>query len=153
MAYCEMCGIDTNLVRATIESTTLNVCERCAKFGNISPGDSIQKKEKKELKVKLEPQIIYEIINDYASIIKTAREKLGLKQEELAFRLSEKVSEMHNIESGRLKPSFKVAVKIEKILGIKLIEQVIEQNLNKINFKESEITIGDLINMKKSKNE
>jgi putative transcription factor len=152
MAYCEMCGSDTNLVKATIEGTTLNVCGRCAKFGNISPGENIQKKEK-EVKIKIEPQIVYEIVNDYSLLIKNAREKLGLKQEELALRLSEKVSEIHNIESGKLKPSFKVAVKIEKVLGIKLIEQIMEQTPNKINFKESGITIGDLINMKKSKNE
>jgi putative transcription factor len=150
---CEMCGKDTSLVRATIEGTTLNVCEKCAKFGNIAPGFNINKQDNKELKIKIEPQIVYEIVDDYALLIKTAREQLGLKQEELASRLSEKVSEMHNIESGKLKPSFKVAVKIEKALGIKLIEQVIEQNPNKINFKENGITIGDLINMKKSKNE
>lgn len=150
---CEMCGTDTYLVKATIEGTTLNVCEKCAKFGIVIPGSNITQQEKKEIKIKVEPQVIYEIVNNYAIIIKDAREKSGLKQEELALKLSEKVSEIHNIESGRLKPPFKVAVKIEKFFGIKLIEQVIEQSSNKINFKENGITIGDLIKLKKSKNE
>jgi len=148
-----MCGSDKNLSNAVIEGVMLTVCENCAKHGRVVKISRIEQKQKKEVKIRTESEITYEIITDYYSKIKNAREKLGLKQDELALKISEKASELHNLESGKLKPSFNLARKLEKFLNIKLIEEIKEEKPSKINFNDNEITIADLIKFKKTKNE
>ena len=55
---------------------------------------------------------------------------------------------IHQLESNKLKPSFKLAKKLEVFLNITLISQF-EQNLSKkeesIDFKNDAVTIGDLL--------
>ena len=126
---CDLCGATKNLVRAKIEGTELIVCQECAKFGTIlGPIKTKQekakkrKKEKQTIKPSTEEEIL--IINpNYPTIIKKAREKLGLKQSEFAELIKEKESVVHKLETGELEPSIKLAKKLEHILKIKLIEQ------------------------------
>ena len=47
-----------------------------------------------------------------------------MSQEELAMKLSEKVSLLHKIETGHVEPSFKTAAKIEKLLKVKILEKI-----------------------------
>ncbi|MBI2670955.1 TIGR00270 family protein [Candidatus Woesearchaeota archaeon] len=155
MIACEMCGSNKNLTEAIVEGVMLTVCENCARFGKVVEvkiiGESYSKTHVQ--KNNLRPEVLYDIVNDYSNKIKGARETMGLKQEELALKISERASEIHNLESGKLKPSFQLARKLEKFLNIKLIEQIVEDKLSKINFKDKNITIGDVIKLKKSKNE
>ena len=44
------------------------------------------------------------LIENYASLIRAARQKRGLSQEELAQKVGERISTLQSIESGRLKP-------------------------------------------------
>ena len=126
---CDLCGATKNLVRAKIEGTELIVCQECAKFGTVlGPIKTKQekakkrKKEKQTIKPSTEEEIL--IINpNYPTIIKKAREKLGLKQSEFAKLIREKESVVHKLETGELEPSIKLAKKLEHILKIKLIEQ------------------------------
>src|SRR3989344_4695063 len=108
MPNCELCGRSEILTKAIIESSLLNVCENCAKFGK--PILVKQHAAAKPLKQKT-TEIINIINPDYPGIIKNAREKL------------------------------------EKILNIKLIEVYQETN-EKLNLKDSTLTIGDLVNLK-----
>lgn len=153
MVYCEICGSEKNLVEAIVEGVILTVCEDCAKYGKVVKVKKLDQPKKREVKIRVEPEVTYEIVSDYASIIKISRERRGLKQDELALKISEKASEIHNLESGKLKPSFNLARKLEKFFGIKLIEEMIDDKSTRINLKDKEITIGDLIKFKKSKNE
>ena len=54
---------------------------------------------------------------------------------------------MHKLETGNLQPTLLLAKKLEKILNIKLIEVYQETN-EKLNLKDSTLTIGDLVNLK-----
>ncbi len=151
-----MCGKESNLFRTNIEGTILNVCKDCSKFGKVlSPvvEESIEKKQKpvkgKIAIEKLEPEIVETIVANYGELIKNKREKLGIKQEDFAKKINEKVSLIHKIETNQFEPSLKLARKIEKFLKIKLIEQNEIKN-EKLNKTETErLTIGDLIGMKK----
>jgi len=127
---CDLCGATKNLVRAKIEGTELIVCQECAKFGTILGPIKTKpekvKKRKEEKKQIIKPSIEEEILiinPNYPTIIKKAREKLGLKQSELAKLIREKESVVHKLETGELEPSIKLAKKLEHILKIKLIEQ------------------------------
>ncbi len=153
MAICEMCGKESSLFRVLVEGSTLNVCEKCSRHGKVLGTAEINLERKHISKVIMEPQIAYEIVSDYAERIKKAREQLKMKQEDLALKISEKVVEIHKLESNKIKPSFRLARKLEKFLNIGLIEQIFEDKTSKLNFKDGNLTIGDILNLKKNKNE
>lgn len=83
-------------------------------------------KEKKQKKKK-EHLLIGEdldLIENYGEIIRNARIKMGISQEELAKQISEKLTIIKKIEQGTFKPPIELARKIEKFLKIKIIEKV-----------------------------
>ena len=145
MAMCDMCGKDTTLVTAQIEGTNLSVCKSCASYGKIVRRPKPISKKRYDRPQKEEK--IEKIIANYASIIKTKRESMGLKQKEFAKVLAEKESLIHKIESGNLKPSLTLARKMEKQLHLKLIE---EMKMEKVELKKTDagFTIGDMIKTK-----
>ncbi|MBS3122666.1 TIGR00270 family protein [Candidatus Woesearchaeota archaeon] len=158
---CEMCGKEGELVKADIEGAELIVCRACAKFGKIisivRPPLSKQEKKARDENTeskpvdKLKREIIQLINDDYPQLIKNAREKMGLKQQELALKIAEKESLIHNIESGKFLPSIVLARKFERFLKIKLIEQheETEEDSRGKASKQTALTIGDMLNLKK----
>jgi len=151
MGSCEICGKRyESLDKAIVEGVIINVCSGCSRFGkvitikkpSIEPEKIIQRKYK---------NIEEDVVEDYNGIIKKARERKGLKQEELALSISEKESIIHKIETGSLKPSFTLAKKLEQFLGIKLIELQEEKKDVSLNLKDSRLTIGDLLRVKNRK--
>lgn len=140
---CELCGAEGPLYKVKIEGSIMNVCGKCRKFG--TPVRTYKKiiSEKKIEK----PEIIEAIVSDYAKLIRNARENHNMKQEEFAMKINEKDSIIHKVETGHFKPSLKLAKKIEKFLGIKLIEIVNESENQLTSHKEEKnaFTIGDFI--------
>lgn len=155
-----MCGKEDRLFKTLIEGVELTVCEECARFGTVIreavPEEIAQKPKEKEKKLvgkeQKEEEIIEVIVSDYGNLIKSKRENLGLKQEELAQKIAEKESLIHNIESEKFEPNIKLARKLERFLRIKLVEQ---QKVGKCESREDEtkeMTLGDLIKIKKRGN-
>jgi putative transcription factor len=146
---CEMCGSETKTVFALVEGVELRVCQKCASFGKLVSKPRFSRKEPvKPAKPKQkEKEIIEVIVPDYSTLIRVKREKMGLKQTEIAKFLSEKESIIHKMESGSYVPSIELAKKLEKQLGIKLIE---EKEIEPQNTKASSniYTIGDMIKVK-----
>jgi len=145
MVNCELCGNSGNLVKAIIEGSLLNVCENCAKFGKAIVIKQVSLPTKP---IKQKTTELINIINpDYPKLIKESREKLGLKQEDLAKKIDEKLSVIHKLETGQLQPTILLAKKLEKTLNINLIE-VYQETHEELNLKDKGLTIGDLINLK-----
>jgi putative transcription factor len=67
---------------------------------------------------------VSELVDDYSHRIREAREALGWKQEELALKMSEKVSVIMKVERGDMKPNDALIKKFEKTLNIQLMEKV-----------------------------
>ncbi len=65
-----------------------------------------------------------ELVSNYNILIKDGREKKGLSREELGFRIGERTVTISKIENGDLKPSDKIAKKLEKELDINLFEEI-----------------------------
>jgi putative transcription factor len=149
MPNCDMCGKDADLFLANIEETELSVCQSCARYGKVIK--RIQPVVKQEKKSKItekepEPEIVEKIVEDYAQKIRRVREQLGLSHKEFARKINEKESWLHNIETGKYEPSIKIARKLERILGIKLVEEIKDEKENiKLKTKKEEFTIGDFI--------
>ena len=94
-------------------------------------------------------EISEDVVSNYSELIKKAREKKGLKQDDLAKNIAEKESTIHKIETGALKPSFNLARKLELFLGIKLIGISEEKREINLNLKDNSLTIGDLIKIRR----
>jgi putative transcription factor len=113
---CEVCGcpIVGKPRLALIEGVAMNVCSGCATLGKIIEPARHEPPSLDEETAKLE------IVEDYPVLIRRARERMGLKQEELAKRLAERASVVQRLESGRLRPDERLLDKLERALGIKL---------------------------------
>ncbi len=147
MVTCEICGDKEANIKAIVEGSLLNVCENCAKFGSTILVKQIQKKENKPVK-KTTTELVSIINPDYPKLIKSAREKFGLKQKDLALKLNEKESVIHKLETGSLQPTILLARKLEKVLKINLVE-LYEETHEGVNLKDEQLTIGDLLKLKK----
>jgi putative transcription factor len=148
MTSCEMCGKDEQTVLALIEGVELNVCEKCAAFGKPVKRPLAKREIPKiERKPQQEREIIQIIKEDYSELIRNKREKMGLTQKDFSKFLSEKESLIHKIESGLYAPSIDLARKIEKQLGISLVEEK-EVTPQHMKAKKDTFTIGDVIKVK-----
>ena len=146
MTACELCGKEGQLFRAVIEGTELEVCESCGSFGRV---------ERKHVRVgtthhhvALPPELEQNeiIVENFALLVKQAREKMGLKQQELAQKINEKVSVIHHLETGH-EPPMMLARKLEKMLHIKLVSMAQEATPTH-STKSEGMTIGDIVNVK-----
>ena len=65
----------------------------------------------------------FSLTEGFGEKIRLARQKRGLLIKELAQQIFEKESFLHKIEQGKHAPDERLARKLEKFLGIKLIER------------------------------
>lgn len=141
---CELCGKNTQLVRAIVEGTEVNVCENCGKYGKI-----LRKPVVKSAPQPAARQEVLDVVTqDYAKLIREAREKRGLTQKEFAKELNEKESILQKIENGNFVPPINMARKLEKLLKIKLVELEEEEKQQTSKSKTGTLTIGDVIKTK-----
>ena len=145
---CELCGKEEFLVKALIENSHMNVCKNCGKFGKIL-SVPVQQKSKTVIKQKKEEPII-DVVDDFAKKIRSARESAGLTQKDFAKRLNEKETLMSKIENGEIKPPIPLAQKLEKLLKIKLLNEINEDSVLPSAKKSAALTIGDIIEQKKT---
>jgi len=154
---CEMCGKDSErLVKVSIEGTMLNVCGNCSRYGKqIRKPNFLRGKYRRREETKTEENVVA----GYNIKIEKARQAKGIKQEDFAKQLNEKESLIHNIETGHMKPNIALAKKIGRALGIELIEEITEENIqikkefskNKTTSKPKNsgvLTIADIIKFK-----
>tara|TARA_Y100000310_G_scaffold1020_3_gene1455 strand:+ start:3083 stop:3529 length:447 start_codon:yes stop_codon:yes gene_type:complete len=148
-----MCGHEGLINEAIVEGSLLSVCEKCSTFGKVV---QLEKPTAKAVFSKLRKHPTEElkeiVVENCATLIKEAREKRNMKQEELAAHLQEKTSILQRLETGTLVPSLTLARKIEKQLTIKLVEPYLEKKqTTHVNLHNKKLTIGDLIKVKKDK--
>lgn len=144
---CDLCGTNGELFSAVVEGSLMEVCSKCLKFGKL-----IEKRKdfdvEKIVKKKITNEIIFVLKKDYNLILKNCREESKLTQEELAKKLNEKVSLIQKIENKGIEPNDELVNKYEKFFRINLREEFKQEPLN-LNFKNSTLTIGDLLRFKK----
>lgn len=139
-----MCGSKFDkLKKIKVDGAILSVCPKCERFG--TPVESMRVYEdpipRKQMgtNVPVKSVIInrkvtrkkgmdkdiesLEIVPDYAQIIRLAREKTGMSQDEMADKLREKRTVISAIERGGIKPDIKTARKIENLLKVKILDE------------------------------
>ena len=167
---CEMCGETirgpAKLVR--VEGAELQVCSRCEKFGT-----AVQQPKRTDVKrpvpatgpagrtaappvaatYRKRDMFDYmggEIVEDYADRIRHAREAKGLSQKDLALKMMERELLIKKIEKGELVPEEAVRKKLEKVLGIRLLESITPDTEKKTKDLLAP-TLGDVTVIKKVK--
>ncbi|NLF34293.1 MAG: TIGR00270 family protein [Thermoplasmatales archaeon] len=137
---CEMCGKEVPFTKAVIvEGTKLNVCQNCARFGDdfrsgsgtgAPMGASVVEERLQRRERRMQTKDVYagtasvEMVEDYGRIVREARERKGLEQEEFANSISEKKGIIAKVETNSLIPDDKLVRKLEKALDVKLRETV-----------------------------
>jgi len=129
MTECEICGakIRGHPHYIQIGASKLRVCEACARYGTAvteperrkSSFSSIstmsaRQRDMYQMDIAIEEQ--EPVMDDYGRKVKEAREKAGLRQEELARMINEKHSLLRKIENETITPTEEVRMKIERVL-------------------------------------
>ena len=143
MSDCEVCGVPATK-KAKIDGIILDVCDECAQLGE--PVSLSLKRPKKKT---MEPEEFTKYIDpNYPTILKQAREKRGLKIEEVAKSIKEKESVLSRIERGELLPPFDLAKKLEKFFEVKIILNYEKKSYSRQSQDEL-LTIGDIAEIKR----
>jgi len=158
--YCEMCGapIKGKGITVSYEGSIITVCPNCynkiKKSAKVVDERELKKNEEMKKKIKtpvpkLSTEVELEVVDDYYKMIKEARERLGLSQQQLAQQLKVSENIIKRFESGKLKPTIQQAKQLEKILGIKLLQPIeSDEGTEDTDF---ELTLGDVANIREGK--
>lgn len=161
---CELCGAKARgpLRTVRIEGAELDVCGECAKYGT-----EVQQPKRAAAGAQKRPGqpparaparrsrdvfdfIEGEIVDDYGERIRKARIARGWTQKDLAQEMMERELLIKKIEKGDLIPEDDVRKKIEKTLGISLIEGAGAEEGRQKPGPVSQ-TLGDILSIRKVK--
>jgi len=164
---CEVCGrrIIGPPFKANIEGAKMLVCGECAKLGSIVWESKTEPRLKKVarrmpapvLPPRKQPPISVasdlELVDGFGAKVRAAREKLGLNHQELGKRISEKVSVLRKIESGKMTPDNLLTEKLEHALRLKLLVPVSEPKVpaKALASRPASPTLGDILKVTKEK--
>jgi putative transcription factor len=160
---CELCGakIQGPAKSVRIEGAVLEVCGPCSRYGTEVPktqktvparAGTPPRRGAPPAPVRRRRDVLDliegEIVDDYGDRIRKARMERGWSQKDLAMELKEKELLIKKIEKGDLIPEDDVRIKLEKTLGIRLIDVPADIEEKK---KAGKVvpTLGDVISIRK----
>ncbi len=110
----------------------------------------IARSSRKRRKDVLESDLV--LIDDYGAAIKKARKAKGWSLEDFAQMINEKASLLQKIEKSEFHPPESLIAKIERKLDISLREEAAPPVFTSLASKK-ELTLGDVVKLKKKKKE
>lgn len=146
-----MCGRNEAVNIVSVEGAKLSACSACSRHGKILfrlGGEGAVRLPATQMQTGEE-----ELVDDYARRIHHSREKAGLTRLQLGQKIGERENYLEAIEQGRVRPTLATVKKLEKFLGIKLMEKEPERGVGELSVqKGGGVTLGDLLaNPKKDK--
>lgn len=146
MVACELCGAQKPLVRATVEGVALQVCAPCGKYGNVHA--SPRQLQARTIVLREEPEEF--VVPEYSHLLRQAREKRKMSQQQFAQFLQERESMVAKWEGGMLQPDISLARRLERQLHLKLVQQGHSGSGSLVQGKSSGImTLGDALKVRK----
>ena len=136
------------------------VCDICARFAEKQPPpqktpDTHRPKkyiQRPKRKTQARSKQNLELREDFAKVIREARQKKGWTQVELSNELIERASLVRRIESGKMQPNEQVIEKLEKALEITLLISTSDIPEVKLESKiPGDMTLGDVVHLKTKK--
>jgi putative transcription factor len=139
-AACEICGSPLRTPnRVEIDGAIMVVCDNCARLGKkVGPAappvsvisNRVVRASPAQYALRTMAQRPteeeYELDPDYHLLIRQAREKMGLPQEQLGKLINEKPSVIRMVESKKLKPDITLTRKLMHELKINLLVSLSE---------------------------
>jgi uncharacterized protein (TIGR00270 family) len=152
---CELCGNECfKCFSSIVDGVKMMLCPNCMKYGKkIEEKNIVKPQINKNLNIglkRIKQKDIYlgmdkELVSNWADLIKNARIKKDISREQLGFKIGERTVTIAKIENGDLRPSDKIAEKIEKELSISLFEKVKDIPKKIDTSHSSGLTLGDFI--------
>lgn len=166
--YCDVCGAaipDGQEYVLEIEGAVLTMCERCAKpyltmrsvkvlKAPTQPKQqqTTQQRPRQAAPARPAPRRLREeeltVVENYAELIKAARESLGLSRDALAQMVGIKESVLRRIEAGQLMPDLETARRLERVLRIKLVVPMEAEGGGETGGPPS-LTLGDILELRR----
>lgn len=115
---CELCGKSVgSLTEIMVEGSPVKVCLNCVKFGQEPEKKVLKKREKPMPMSELESE---DLVSDYGTRIKKAREDKKISREDFARDIGERESVIKRIENNEMTPDIELVKRIERYLEVNL---------------------------------
>jgi len=155
---CELCGRELHEVgyRVMIDRAEMLVCGVCARgrrilstmrFSASLAAGSQRRGINVKPRMKTASAEEYILVEGYGDVVRRARERMGFTREALAALVGEKESTIRRIEAEQLEPTLELARKLERVLKVKLLEQVSEWGVeagSSGHVEDYGLTLGDV---------
>jgi uncharacterized protein (TIGR00270 family) len=161
---CELCGRECKGGReAIIDGAKMFVCPDCIKYAEAPVQEEpvrtsrppqtqrfiVKKTQKPERDIYKDKGMEKELVSNWNHLIEQARKKKSLTREELGFRIGERTVTIAKLENGDLRPSDQTIAKLEKELGISLMEEIKTSPTGTQTRAQGGFTLGDFIKTEK----
>lgn len=143
MEECEVCGRESgNISIIDIESVELRACPRCSEGKKVirRPGAGAATRITMQ-----QPKEEDKLVQDFGERMRKGREAMNLPLKVVAEMLNEKHSLLLRIEEQKTMPSVALTKKLERFLGIKLMEEKDIESTPSGQGKGGKATLGDFI--------
>lgn len=143
MEECELCGKPiSGAYVVSVEGVELRVCMGCAKGKRVVRRDApraravtgFRKPEKAEV----------EVVDNYGSVMRKARESMKLPMKVLAEMINEKETLLTRVEQQRTLPTEQLVRKLQRVLNVKL-EQESEREERGHSSRKDGATLGEFV--------
>lgn len=162
---CEMCGKQVGTRRYLVDGTVMNLGAECSKYGTAmdkpaaqgskaAVAQNLERRAQRMTSRDIYKEEVWDLVEDFGPRIRQARERKGWSHDQLGNRVSARVPQLRQIESGHLRPSDDLAKRMERELGITLMEKVEGGPAPAVTGTKpggSGLTIGDLLKDAKKK--
>lgn len=132
MSYCELCGsqITGKAIPIVVENdVVMQVCGSCSRHGR--PYSRRKRSERKrEMQKQQKETFTFRLLSvrkDYSRLIKEARKRHGMTEDELGEKMGELGPVVRLLEQGKFKPDEGLARKLEGLLGVSLLEEEVHE--------------------------
>lgn len=152
MAECEICGREASLYTVEIDRAKLRVCFDCSKSGKLIEAPRPQFKQKPQAQHSSAPRphaVELELVSDYGTKVKNARERMHITRGVLAEMINEKESFLERVEAEKTLPTESLVRRLERALGISLYEEVGVGSSQASKSEKRGLTLGDVIRVKR----
>jgi putative transcription factor len=150
--HCELCGKEIlgKPKRVVVEGAELETCAACGSFGTeirrpktfIGPTSKVVSHSRTRYR-DIYQQMEGELDPDFSEIVKNARKRAGITQEQLAAQIMEKALVIKKIERKELTPDDKLRKKLEKALNVSLVIEI-EREKAQRGKSSGNLTLGDV---------
>jgi putative transcription factor len=150
--HCELCGkeIIGKPKRVVVEGAELETCAACGSLGTeirrpqtfIGPTGKVAAHSRTRYR-DIYRQMEGEIDPEFSDIVKNARKRAGITQEQLAAKIMEKALVIRKIERKELTPDDKLRKKLEKALNVNLLIEIGREKAQR-GKSSGNLTLGDV---------